>query len=51
MTKQQFINAYNEHYTNPKNYDLVVDTSQFDSQEDIVLYILNSIKQSECDAN
>ena len=43
ITKQQFINAYNEDYTNPNNYDIVINTSDFSSQEAIALHIMNVI--------
>lgn len=44
VTKKQFLNAYHENYTDPNNYDLVINTSEFKSQEEIAVFIYNYLK-------
>ena len=40
---EQFMYAYGEDYTNQGNYDLVVDTEQFNSTQAIVEYIIHKL--------
>ena len=40
---EQFMYAYGEDYTNQGNYDLVVDTEQFNSTQEIVEYIFHKL--------
>ncbi len=41
--RNQFLNAYNLDYTNPNNYDLVIDVDDLGSAEQIVEFIMANI--------
>lgn len=50
ITRQQFINAYNVDYTDVSNYDLVVNTESFGTQEEIAQYIFETFTKTKTDA-